>query len=164
METGQGDHMVSSRGEIYSYVFAIPNNPASHRTVFEYENYTQQGQFQMHSLAWVDFGNSTGGDSIDLVTFSGFGVWTKNGVEQVTQVAAQFFNSPDVTYVGIQIGPGGEISNVNLVTPTAAFPVPGITSIADSCESPDVGNKLIREGQPTAQSIRKGEIIGVAKY
>ncbi|HET9284024.1 MAG TPA: antibiotic biosynthesis monooxygenase [Candidatus Angelobacter sp.] len=125
VESGEGTRMVSSRGEIYSFRFGV----ALHRSetaapFFEFENHTQQGSFRMHSLAWVDFGNSSGSQGIDTVTFCGFGVWKKNGAELVTQAAAQFFNSTQAGYVGIQIGPGGEISNVNTLTPATAFAVP----------------------------------------
>jgi hypothetical protein len=124
-----GDQAVSSRGEVFSYRFVLPGNPSETQPLFEYENFTQQGMFRMHSLAWVDFANSEGGEGIDTVTFCGFGIWSKNGVEEVTQVSGQFYESANAFYAGIQIGPGGEISNVNFVTPLTAFPVPEIGTL-----------------------------------
>lgn len=128
--TGNADRVVSSRGEIFSYRFVLPGNLANSQAIFDYENFSQQGTFHMHSLVWIDFGNSTGGEAIDTVTFSCFGVWNKNGVEEVTQAAGQFFESAEALYVGIQIGPGGKISNVNFVTPLAAFPIADVGSPA----------------------------------
>lgn len=123
VSTGSEDKVVSSRGEVFSYSFVLPDNPGRTQAIFKYENFTQQGKFHMHSLAWVDFGNSAGGQGIDTVSFCGFGVWSKNGVEEIAQAAGQFFESSGVSYVGIQIGPGGEVSNVNFVTPVTAFPI-----------------------------------------
>jgi hypothetical protein len=70
----------------------------------------------MHSLAWIDFAHSGKpshhAEEDDTVTFTGFGVWSKDGVESVQQAAVQVSTSPDLPYVGIQIG-GGDVSNVN---------------------------------------------------
>lgn len=126
-----GDQAVSSRGEFFSYRFVLPGKPNETQAVFEYENFSQQGKFCMHSLAWIDFTNSSGAEGIDTVTFCGFGVWSKNGVEEVTQAAGQFFEAANAFYGGIQIGPGGEISNVNFVTPLTLFPVPDLGSVAN---------------------------------
>jgi hypothetical protein len=116
---------VSSRGEFFSYAASIPGVDSEGRAHFEYENRSQQGTFRMHSLAWIDAGQATLGSQLfQSITFSCFGVWTKNGVERVVQAAAQFSRSSEVTYIGIQIGPGGEISNVNALSPADAFPVP----------------------------------------
>jgi len=77
----------------------------------------------MHSLAWMDAGKAMLGDEVfNSYTFSCFGVWTKNGVERIVQAAAQLSTSSSVSYVGIQVGSGGEISNVNAVSPADAFP------------------------------------------
>jgi hypothetical protein len=119
--------VVSSRGDVFSfsYHFAIPGKEAGSQSLFEYENHSQQGKFRMHSLAWIDCGKSTLGDDVfNSITFSCFGLWTKNGVERLVQAAVQFSISSDVTYIGIQVGPGGKISNVNALVPATAFPVP----------------------------------------
>jgi hypothetical protein len=123
---GEGEHL-SSRGEKFSYRYTIPGKPGRQPAEFEYENHSQQGKFRMHSLAWVGFGNSntdaSGGGEFDLITFSGFGVWSKDGVERVELVAAQISTSPKAKYVGIQIGLA-DVSNVNTKMPADAFPVP----------------------------------------
>jgi hypothetical protein len=124
--TGHYERLVSSRGEVFSYHFTIHGSSGPARATFYYENHAQQGKFHMHSVAWTDYGRASGSYRIDTVSFSGFGVWSMNGVEQVTQVAAQFFTTPGVSYVGIQIGPGGEISNVNSLLPATAFPIPNL--------------------------------------
>jgi len=124
VKTGGADRLVSSRGEVFSYRFVIPGHAANERAEFEYENHTQQGRFRMHSLAWVGLGNShTDGESCDTVTFSCFGVWTKDGVEEVVQAAAQISSSAAAPYVGIQIA-SAAVSNVNTVMETGAFPIP----------------------------------------
>jgi hypothetical protein len=69
----------------------------------------------MHSLAWVDFGHSgtsPESDECDTVSFSGFGVWSKDGVNTLQQGAVQISNSRQKPYVGIQVA-NGDISNVN---------------------------------------------------
>jgi hypothetical protein len=82
---------------------------------FDYENHSQQGKFRMHSLAWIDFahsGTSRTGDKYDVVTFSGFGVWSKDGVNTLQQVAVQICTSSEKPFVGIQVA-SGDVSNVN---------------------------------------------------
>jgi hypothetical protein len=48
----------------------------------------------------------------DTVTFTGFGVWSKDGVDSIQQAAVQISTSPVAPYVGIQIG-SGYVSNVD---------------------------------------------------
>ena len=47
------------------------------------------------------------------MTFAGFGTWTKAGVEVLVPAAVQISTAADAPYVGIQIGVGGAISNVD---------------------------------------------------
>ncbi len=113
-------NVLASTGERFSYSYKIPSDPASRSASFEYENHTQQGKFRMHSLAWVGFANSSNsgrssGD-FDTVTFTGFGIWSKDGSHTVQQVTAQFSTSSQRPYVGIQIDLGN-ISNVNTKPP-----------------------------------------------
>jgi hypothetical protein len=113
-------NVIASTGERFSYNYKISSDPASREVSFEYENHTQQGKFRMHSLAWVGFGNSgssgraTG--EYDTVTFTGFGIWSKNGSRTVQQVTVQICTSQKRPYVGIQIDLGN-ISNVNTKPP-----------------------------------------------
>ncbi len=106
----------ASSGDEFSYRYSIPSDPAAHNAMFEYENHTQQGQFRMHSLIWVDFAHSgtpgSAREQYDTVTFSGYGVWSKNGTNTLQVVSAQFSTSSTKPYVGIQIS-SGDISNVN---------------------------------------------------
>jgi len=121
VERGEASDVVSSTGERFSYRYAIPGDGAREAAVFEYENHSQQGAFRMHSLAWVGFGNSQGagrssasgaeGDC-DTISFTCFGVWSKDGVDTLVQASAQFSASPTRAYVGIQVD-SGRVSNVN---------------------------------------------------
>lgn len=124
VKTARADHVISSRGEEFSYRFHVSADP-NHQSEFEFENHTQNGSFRMHSLTWVDSGSPSADNiTFETVTFSGFGIWSKAGVERVVQGAVQLSTSPVVAYLGIQIGTGGEIANVNLIRPMTAFPVP----------------------------------------
>jgi len=119
------EHSVSSRGDVFSYHFSMCGKSGEGQVHFEYENHSQLGKFEMHSLAWIDHGSATLGQEVfDSITLSCFGVWTKNGVQRVIQAAAQFSTSEHITYAGIQVGPAGKISNVNTLAPANSFPVP----------------------------------------
>ena len=113
---GSAQHVRASIGDDFSYKYRIPGGPTHDSPMFEYVNNTQQGQFKMHSLAWVGFSDSgtsgNGTSGFDTVTFSGFGVWSKDGVSTLQQAAVQISTSPEKPYVGIQIA-SGDISNVN---------------------------------------------------
>ena len=108
--------MVSSTGERFSYHYKIATDREHGEASFEYENHTQQGKFRMHSLAWVGFSHSRGAGrksrECDSVTFTGFGVWSKDGSQTVQQATVQISTSPQRPYVGIQID-AGDVSNVN---------------------------------------------------
>jgi hypothetical protein len=117
VKEGEAKDVVSpSTGERFSYRYVIPGENSPHPAAFEYDNHTQQGSFRMHGLTWVGFSNSLTSQSpageYDTVTFAGFGVWRKNGVERVEQAAVQISTSPVTPYVGIQIG-SGFVSNVD---------------------------------------------------
>lgn len=115
MQGGRRD-VIASTGERFSYSYRIPSDPARHAASFEYENHTQQGKFKMHSLAWVGFGNSGGAGhasgEFDTVTFTCFGVWSKDGSETVQQATVQVSTSAKRPYVGIQVDIGN-VSSVN---------------------------------------------------
>lgn len=116
VKEGAASHIRSSTGDEFSFSYLIPSDPTQITPVFEYENHSQQGHFRMHSLAWVDFSNSGTSYSLeephDTVTFSGFGVWQKDGTRSLQQVAAQICTSAEKPYIGIQIA-DGDVSNVN---------------------------------------------------
>jgi len=106
----------SSRGEEFSYRCIIPSEPASRKAVFEYENHTQQGKFTMHSLAWMDFRRSgtprAESEKCDTVTFCGYGIWSKDGIDVPVQADVQVSTSSETPYVGIRVS-SGDISDVN---------------------------------------------------
>jgi len=116
VKQGSGSHVRASTGDEFSYTYLIPSDPSQITPVFEYENHSQQGNFHMHSLAWVDFINSGTSqhesEPYDTVTFSGFGVWRKDGLQTLQQVAVQISTSSEKPYVGIQVA-DGDVSNVN---------------------------------------------------
>src|ERR1043166_2877178 len=130
---GAARDVLSSIGERFSYRYAIPGDPAKREAVFEYENHSQQGNFRMHSLAWVGFGNSRGARrppssrrgaaAYDTLSFTCFGVWSKDGVDTLLQASAQFSTSPERPYVGIQVD-AGNVSNVNTKPPNIKDAMP----------------------------------------
>ncbi len=118
---GSATHVHSSTGDDFSYRYMISADPEQQEAVFEYENHTQQGKFTMHSMAWVDFSNSGtsapdgeryGAEEYDTVSFTGFGIWNKDGVSTLQQASVQISTSQSKPYVGIQIA-AGDVSNVN---------------------------------------------------
>lgn len=126
VKSGGERDVLSSTGERFSYNYTIPQDASKRGAVFEYENHSQQGKFRLHSLAWVGFGNAQtpgreggkrrGRQDYDTVSFTGFGVWSKDGVETLLQVAAQFSTAQGRKYVGIQVD-SGNVSNVNTKPP-----------------------------------------------
>jgi len=125
VKTGEGRDITSSAGEQFSYRYSIPNDQTKHRAMFEFENHTQQGKFRLHSLAWVGFTDSQASKhssasrkaiEYDTLSFTCFGIWSKDGVETLVQASAQFSTSSQRPYVGIQID-SGVISNVNTKPP-----------------------------------------------
>lgn len=122
--------LTSGNRDEFSCKYNIPADPSNKDVSFSYTNISQEGSFELHSLAWVWFGNSAEGpvssQGFDMVTFSGFGLWTKNGVTSLEQVAAQIWDNPGnplSPYIGIQVS-SGDISNVDLrpVDPSNAQP------------------------------------------
>ena len=115
VKEGSGNRMRASTGDIFSYSYRIAADAVETPAFFEYDNHSQEGSFRLHSLAWVDFSNSGTSlweDGYDTVTFSGFGMWSKDGTRTLQQAAVQICTSAEKPYVGIQIAQG-DISNVN---------------------------------------------------
>lgn len=129
VKTGEGRNIMSSAGELFSYRYSIPNDQSKRSAFFEFENHTQQGTFRLHSLAWVGFTNSSGSKSksksveYNTLSFTCFGVWSKDGVETLVQASAQFSTSPERPYVGIQVD-SGIVSNVNTKPPNIKDAMP----------------------------------------
>jgi hypothetical protein len=114
VKEGSGDDVLSSTGELFSYRYRIPSDLTQQQAMFEYENHAQQGHFHLHCLSWVGFSHSlaSSSDEYDTLTFTGFGLWHKDGIESLQQAAVQVSTSPVTPYVGIQIG-SGDVSDVN---------------------------------------------------
>ena len=111
-ETG----LVSSRGERFSYRAAIPAPGVMRRPEFVFENHTQKGTFRLTGVVWVSFGaslqSSPGDSQVDTVTFSCYGVWTKDGKRAFVPAAVQICSSLAAPYVGIQVD-SADVSSVN---------------------------------------------------
>ena len=110
---GQLANVTSSQGETFSCRYHISGRTGE-PAVFEYENHSQCGRFRLLTLSAAAFtySRSARAGGYDTVTFSGFGVWSKDGHESLQQVAAQISWSAATPYVGIQID-RGSVSNVN---------------------------------------------------
>jgi hypothetical protein len=126
---GKFDLVAANRDE-FCLEYRLPADTSNQDFYFRYENKTQLGLFTLHSLVWIGFGNSADGppaaSGFDTVTFSGFGVWEKNSVRSLEQVAGQIWNNPGhplSPYIGIQVT-SGDVSNVDLrpVDPNDALP------------------------------------------
>jgi len=126
---GSFKNVVANIRDEFSCEYRIPADPAKEDFHFRYTNNTQLGSFHLHSLAWVGFGNSAlagPGRGFDTLTFSGFGIWEKNGVRSLEQAAVHIWKNPKEParpYVGIQIAMG-DVSNVDIrpVDPKDAQP------------------------------------------
>ena len=117
VKRGGESGVLASTGDRFSYRYSIPADPAREQAVFEYENLSQQGSFRLRGLTWARFGNSRtsrgGSGSFDTVTFAGFGVWSKDGVEALRAATVQISTTANTPYVGIQIE-NGAVSNINI--------------------------------------------------
>lgn len=127
---GNFKRIVAANRDEFSCEYRIPADSSRKDFHFRYENHTQAGVFTLHTLTWVGFGKSAivnGSQSgFDTITFSGFGIWEKNGVKSLEQVAAQIWkNSASALspYIGIQVS-SGDVSNVDLrpINPDDAHP------------------------------------------
>jgi len=115
IKEGSASEVQASTGNIFSYRYRVAADPAETPPLFEYVNHSQEGCFRLHSLAWIDFsdsGTSPYERDYDTVTFTGFGVWSKDGSRTLQQAAVQICTSTEKPYVGIQVAQG-DISNVN---------------------------------------------------
>jgi hypothetical protein len=105
----------SSLGQEFSYNYSIPCAPNRSPPVFEYTNHADGGTFRLTDLAWVSCTHTSKSNPLskpDTVTFTGFGIWSKDPDHQLHLVAAQISNAVEGAYVGIQID-SGATSNVN---------------------------------------------------
>jgi hypothetical protein len=105
----------SSTGQEFSYKYTIPCGPDAQKASFEYVNHAQGGEFQLTRLTWASCTKSrffNAGPRSEIVTFAGFGMWSKDSGHQLHTVAGQISSDGAQRYVGIQID-GGMTSNVN---------------------------------------------------
>jgi hypothetical protein len=105
----------SSTGQEFSYKYTIPCGPNEQKPSFEYINHAQGGEFKLTTLSWVSCTNSQffkASRTPEVVTFTGFGIWSKDPLRQIHVVVAQISTKPGEGYVGIQID-SGLTSNVN---------------------------------------------------
>ncbi len=132
VKRGGGKGMRATTGDIFSYRYEIPADPARHRAVFEYENVSlpqSPGVFKLDSLAWVRFSSSASprarAAEPDTVTFCGWGVWSRAGTESRELATVQISTAPGAPYVGIQIR-AGAVSNVDTKPPNQdqVIPIP----------------------------------------
>ncbi len=114
--TGESANTKSSTGQDFSYAYDIPCVSSDRKAKFTYVNHTLGGNFQLTALSWVNCTKARSGSSAqskpDTVTFTGTGIWRQAGREEIQQVSAQIFVTPNSSYIGIRIGDGG-VSNVN---------------------------------------------------
>jgi len=123
VKQGGASDVLAATDDRFSYRYAIPADPRRVPAVFEYTNHSQQGSFRLQGLTWVRFGNSRTArgarGEYEVVTFAGFGIWSKEGVEVLRPATVQISTAPEAPYVGIQID-GGLISNVDTKPPNIA--------------------------------------------
>lgn len=116
----------SSFGDAINLRYAIPCDVANPSFSFVYTNSanaSRGGTFTMKTLASVTCtsarGSTTGPGDADIVTFSGFGSWSKD--DDLHLATVQISTAPDSRYWAVQID-GGLLSNAN--NKPAARPVP----------------------------------------
>jgi hypothetical protein len=117
---------VSSFGDAVSFSYSISCDPANKNFSFDFTNpanATRGGTFHMKALASVSCTNSRGsaagpGDA-DVLTFSGFGSWSKDSDTHLATV--QISTSPGSRYWSVQID-GGLLSNANIKPPNETEP------------------------------------------
>jgi hypothetical protein len=109
VKTGSASNATSSIGDRFSYSFSIPCDPVGANFSFHYTNDNpgrSGGTFTMKRLASASCMNSPAStlpaDDADVVTFTGFGTWSKDGPDASPRFASvQMSLSPSVPYVGI---------------------------------------------------------------
>jgi hypothetical protein len=108
---------VSSFGDRVTLRYSIPCDTSNRNFSFEYvnaSNETRGGTFRMENLASVTCTNARGSTAgpaqADIVTFSGFGTWSKDDDRHLATV--QISTAPDSRFFIVQID-GGLLSNAD---------------------------------------------------
>ena len=110
-------HEISSYGDPITLRYAIPCDVANPSAAFVYvneANASRGGTFTLQTLASVDCSNLQGSSvppgEAEMITFSGFGSWSKDS--ELHFASVQIINSAGVRYWATQID-GGLLSNAN---------------------------------------------------
>jgi hypothetical protein len=113
----------SSTGEEFSYRLEVRTGEGT-TAAFAYVNDSQRSVFRLDVLSWIGQSRVLLGRSgeVDVVTFAGFGSWSKDPTGRAHQVAGQIATGAE-DYVSIQID-GGLVSNVNTKPQDEAAAVP----------------------------------------
>jgi hypothetical protein len=109
--SGGASNVTSSLGDQFSYSYSMPCNPAGESFQFQYTNFNSGsfgGTFDMKRLASVKCFNSRASTlppgEYDTVTFTGFGIWSKDPPDSEPRFAAgQISIAPQTPYVGIMV-------------------------------------------------------------
>jgi hypothetical protein len=102
----------ASTGELFSYRLDYRHERAQ-PLMFEYTNSSQAGTFRLEALSWIGLSRVTSGQrgEVEVLSFAGFGTWSKDRTGRIHQAAAQIAAGAE-EYISIQID-GGLVSNVN---------------------------------------------------
>jgi hypothetical protein len=109
--TGGATNVTSSLGDLFSYSYSFPCQPAGESFSFQYTNFnpgTSGGTFTMKRLAALRCINSSNSTlppgNYDTVSFSGFGTWSKDGPDDDPRfVTGQISVAPGAPYVSIMV-------------------------------------------------------------
>jgi hypothetical protein len=124
--TGSQSNVQSSWGDVFSYNYSIPCDPAGKNASFTYTDNnsgSRGGTFTMTNLASAVCLNSRTSTqrpgNYDTVVFTGYGKWSKDKDPHIANV--QVSTAADAPYVAIAID-GGTLSNVNTKPPQNPVP------------------------------------------
>ncbi|HUG70816.1 MAG TPA: hypothetical protein VMM76_23915 [Pirellulaceae bacterium] len=124
-KSGGGRMQLAPTGDRFSYRFSVSSDPRE-QSDFEYTNHSQEATFQMHRVASVTFVRSKCGTG-DVVTFSGFGAWSKDKSSRLRLASVQVSTERDRPYVSILID-GGRVSSVNTKLQSEMAPLTDLSS------------------------------------
>jgi hypothetical protein len=123
--SGGARSLLSANGDRFSFRYSVSNDRRSPST-FEYVNHSQAASFQMSCLIAVSFTHSrSGGDDHDIVTFAGYGDWSRDRPDAQRLATVQVSSAKSRRYVSIMID-GGRVSNVNTIPDIETPPLTGL--------------------------------------
>jgi hypothetical protein len=116
VKKGSRENVTASTGEVFSFKYDISNRPGQ-PAMFEFTNHTQEARFVMNRLNWLSFTSTRESGlkpgNYDIITFTGFGTWSKDDQPIPRLVSAQISTSKDTPYISVLID-GGFLANVNI--------------------------------------------------